>query len=344
MTTSTANRTPVLVDFALQGGGAHGAFTWGVLDRLLEEPWLRIDGISGTSAGAMNAAVLVHGYADNGADGARAALETFWRRVARAALLSPLRRTPLDVLLGRWTLDHSPVFVAMDLMARLFSPYDLSPGGANPLRDILAEIVDFNRLAQASIKLFVTATNVRTGRGRVFRNDEITPDVLLASACLPTLFQAIEIDGESYWDGGYSGNPTITPLVRECRSQDTILVQINPVERPQSPRSARDILNRLNEVSFNAVLLKELRMIALLRQVAQPDNSENAKWANMRIHRITSDVMVELGYSSKLNAEWEFLCMLRDEGRRAGDVFLSTHHDDLGRRSTFDLDELLTGV
>jgi NTE family protein len=339
-----SNRAPLLVDFALQGGGAHGAFTWGVLDRLLEEPWLRIDGISGTSAGAMNAAVLVDGYADNGVDGARAALENFWRRVARAALLSPLRRTPLDVLLGRWTLDHSPVFVAMDLMARVFSPYDLSPGGANPLRNILAETVDFGRLARASIKLFVTATNVRTGRGQVFRNSEITPDVLLASACLPTLFQAIEIDGESYWDGGYSGNPTITPLVRECRSQDTILVQINPVERPQSPRSARDILNRLNEVSFNAVLLKELRMIALLRQVAQPDNSENAKWADMRIHRITSDVMVELGYSSKLNAEWEFLCMLRDEGRRAGDVFLSTHHDDLGRRSTFDLDELLTGV
>jgi NTE family protein len=339
-----SNRAPLLVDFALQGGGAHGAFTWGVLDRLLEEPWLRIDGISGTSAGAMNAAVLVDGYADNGVDGARAALENFWRRVARAALLSPLRRTPLDVLLGRWTLDHSPVFVAMDLMARLFSPYDLSPGGANPLRNILAETVDFGRLARASIKLFVTATNVRTGRGQVFRNSEITPDVLLASACLPTLFQAIEIDGESYWDGGYSGNPTITPLVRECRSQDTILVQINPVERPQSPRSARDILNRLNEVSFNAVLLKELRMIALLRQVAQPDNSENAKWADMRIHRITSDVMVELGYSSKLNAEWEFLCMLRDEGRRAGHAFLSTHHDDLGRRSTFDLDELLTGV
>jgi NTE family protein len=337
-------RAPLLVDFALQGGGAHGAFTWGVLDRLLEEPWLRIDGISGTSAGAMNAAALVHGCVDNGANGARAALENFWRRVSRAALLSPLRRTPLDVLLGRWTLDHSPVFVAMDLMARLFSPYDLSPGGANPLRNILAETVDFDRLAQASIKLFVTATNVRTGRGRVFRNGEITPDVLLASACLPTMFQAIEIDGESYWDGGYSGNPTITPLVRECRSQDTILVQINPVERPGLPRSARDILNRLNEVSFNAVLLKELRMIALLRQVAQPDNSESAKWADMRIHRISSDVMVELGYSSKLNAEWEFLCMLRDEGRRAGDAFLSAHHDDLGRRSTFDLDELLKGV
>jgi NTE family protein len=222
----------------------------------------------------MNAAVLVDGHAKGGADGARAALENFWRRVSNAAVLSPLRRTPLDILLGRWTLDHSPVFLAMDLMARVFSPYDLGPGGTNPLRDILAESVDFARLAQASIKLFITATNVRTGRGRVFRNGEITPDVLLASACLPTLFQAIEIDGEGYWDGGYSGNPTITPLVRECNSKDTVLVQINPVERPGLPRSARDILNRLNEVSFNAVLLKELRMIALLRQVAQPDNSE----------------------------------------------------------------------
>jgi NTE family protein len=341
--TSITGRAPVLVDFALQGGGAHGAFTWGVLDRLLEEPWLRIDGISGTSAGAMNAAVLVDGHAKDGADGARAALEKFWRRVSNAALLSPLRRTPLDILLGRWTLDHSPIFLAMDLMTRLFSPYDLSPGGTNPLRNILAETVHFDRLAQASIKLFVTATNVRTGRGRVFRNSEITPNVLLASACLPTLFQAIEIDGEGYWDGGYSGNPTITPLVRECNSQDTILVQINPVERPGLPRSARDILDRLNEVSFNAVLLKELRM-SLLRQIAQPDNSENAKWAEMRIHRISSNVMIELGYSSKLNAEWEFLCMLRDEGRRAGDAFLRAHHDDLGRRSTFDLDELLKGV
>jgi NTE family protein len=345
-TTSTADssRAPILVDFALQGGGAHGAFTWGVLDRLLEEPWLRIDGISGTSAGAMNAAVLVAGHARNGADGARAALENFWRRVSQAAALSPLQRTPLDVLLGRWTLDHSPAFIAMDLMARLFSPYDLGPGGTNPLRGILAEVIDSNALAQTAIKLFITATNVRTGRGRVFRNGEITPDVLLASACLPTLFQAIEIDGESYWDGGYSGNPTITPLVRECESTDTILVQINPVERPGSPRTARDILNRLNEVSFNAVLLKELRMIALLRQVAQPDQSESAKWANMRIHRIFSDVMVQLGYSSKLNAEWSFLTMLRDEGRRAGDAFLREHHEDLGRRSTLDLDELLEGV
>jgi NTE family protein len=236
------------------------------------------------------------------------------------------------------------MFVMTDIMARLFSPYDLNPGGKNPLRDMLIELVDFERLSRIPMKLFITATNVRTGRGRVFRNAEITADVLLASACLPTMFQAIEIDGEEYWDGGYSGNPTITPLVRECTSRDTILVQINPIERPTPPRSARDILNRLNEVSFNSVLLKELRMIALLRQVADAGNSEGAQWAGMRIHRVASDVMVDLGYSSKLNAEWAFLTMLRDEGRKSADAFLAAHADDLGETSSHDLDTLLEGV
>jgi len=338
------DRDPLLADLALQGGGAHGAFTWGVLDRLLEEPWLGIEGISGTSAGAMNAAVLIDGYAKGGAEAARKALETFWREVSRAAMLSPFRRTPLDMLLGRWTLDFSPGFVAMDLMSRLFSPYELNPAGINPLSEILAKCIDFDRVARAPIKLFVTATNVHTGRGRVFRNSEISPDVLLASACLPIMFQAIEIDGEPYWDGGYSGNPTMTPLVRECVSRDTILIAINPVERPGTPRTARDILNRLNEVSFNAVLLKELRMIALLRQVADPGHSEGALWADMRIHLIESDALVKLGYSSKLNAEWEFFCMLRDEGRAAAQAFLTKHGQDLGHRSTCDLDVLLRGV
>lgn len=338
-------RDEVLIDLALQGGGAHGAFTWGVLDRLLEESWLRIDGISGTSAGAMNAAVLASGHAKGGAEGARAALEEFWRRVSKAALLSPLRRGPLDVLLGRWTLDQSPAFIAMDLMARLFSPYDLGPWNTNPLCAILRESVDFESLARGRIKVFITATNVRTGRGRVFRNADVTPEGLLASACLPTMFQAIEIDGDAYWDGGYSGNPTITPLVRECRSRDTILVQVNPVERPGTPRKARDILNRLNEVSFNAVLLKELRMIALLRDIAAPgEREEGALWAGMRIHRIASAAMVELGYSSKLNAEWDFLIMLRDEGRRSATAFLARHGEDLGQRSSFDLDSLLRDV
>jgi NTE family protein len=335
---------PLLVDLALQGGGAHGAFTWGVLDRLLEEPGLEIEGISGTSAGAMNAAVLISGQAAGGADGAKAALEQFWRRVSDAAVLSPFRRTPLDVMLGRWTLDTSPMFVTLDLMARIFSPYDLNPHGANPLRDILADCIDFWRVAKSQVKLFVTATNVHTGRGHIFRNAELTPEVLLASACLPTLFQAIEIDGEAYWDGGYAGNPTITPLIRECSSSDTILVQVNPLERPGTPRSARDIINRVNEVSFNATLLKELRMMAVLRQVADPGNSEGARWAKMRIHRISSATMTELGYSSKLNAEWDFFVMLRNEGRRSAEAFLAAHGTDLGARSTLDLDAMVDHI
>jgi NTE family protein len=338
------DRHPVSVDFALQGGGSHGAFTWGVLDRLLEEPWLGIDGISGTSAGAMNAAVLVDGHANGGAAGARTALENFWRRVSAAARFSPLRRGPLDVLLGRWTLDSSPIYVAMDMMSRLFSPYDLNPMGKNPLRAVLDDTIDFARLARAPIKLFITTTNVRTGRGHVFRNHAVTPDVLLASACLPTMFQAIEIDGEPHWDGGYSGNPTITPLVRECKSQDTILVQINPVERKERPRFASDILNRLNEVSFNAVLLKELRMIALLQQVANPGDSEGARWAGMRIHRVASEMLTDLGASSKLNTEWDFFCLLRAEGRRSAQAFLDTDASNLGLRSTLDLDVLLQSV
>jgi NTE family protein len=334
-------RDPVLVDLALQGGGAHGAFAWGVLDRLLEEPWLEIEAISGTSAGAMNAAVLADGHAAGGADGARAALERFWSAVSRAAMLSPFRRTPLDVLLGRWTLDFSPAFVTMDLVARLVSPYQLNPAGTNPLAEVLAAVVDFDRLAHAPIRLFVTATNVRTGQGEIFENARITSDVLLASACLPFLFQAVEIDGEAYWDGGYSGNPTITPLVKHCASDDTILVQINPVERPGVPRTAREINNRVNEVSFNATLLKELKMIEVLREVANPGNCEGALWARMRVHRVASAEMAELGYSSKLNAEWDFLLFLRDEGRRAAEHFLGEHGHDLGRRSTLDLERVL---
>lgn len=271
-------------------------------------------------------------------------LEACWCRVSGAAIMSPFRRGPMDVLLGRWTMDSSPMFVAFDLASRLFSPYDLNPTAFNPLTDILAQSINFERLVASPIKVFVTATNVRTGRGRVFRNAELTPQVLLASACLPTVFQAIEIDGDPYWDGGYLGNPTITPLVRECRSRDTILVQINPVERSGTPRSASEILNRLNEISFNAPLLKELRMIALLRQVADPGQTEGAQWAGMRIHRVATDAMASLGSSSKMNAEWDFLCMLRDEGRRSAEQFLDNHGADLGKRSSLDLDALLEGT
>jgi NTE family protein len=332
------------IDLALQGGGAHGAFTWGVLDRLLEEPWLRIDGISGTSAGAMNAAVLACGHAEGGAAGAREALEKFWRGVSQAAEFSPLRRGWIELMTGRWSLENSPAFIAADLATRVWSPYNLNPLGTNPLRGILAELIDFERLAASPIKLFVTATNVRTGRGRVFRNAEIGPDALLASACLPTLFHAVEIDGDPYWDGGYAGNPTITPLIRECASSDTILVQINPVERPGLPRTAQEINSRLNEISFNSPLLKELRMMALLHQVADPGHGEGAAWARMRIHRIATEAMLDLDHSSKLIAEWAFLCKLRDEGRRSANDFLAAHGRDIGKRSTLDLEALLEGV
>jgi NTE family protein len=333
---------PLLIDLALQGGGSHGAFTWGVLDRLLEEAQLRIEAISGTSAGAMNAAVLAHGWIEGGATGARAALDAYWDRVAAAAAFSPLQRSPLDRLFGRWSLDYSPVFITLDLLSRVFSPYDINPHGFNPLTQLLRESIAFERLGGSPIKLFITATNVRTGRGRIFRNGELTPEVLLASACLPTMFQAIEIDAEPYWDGGFAGNPTITPLIRESDAQDTILIQINPRERPGTPRSAAEILNRLNEVSFNATLMKELRMIALMRQVADPGSGEGRRWSQMRMHRITTEMMTDLGHSSKLNGERDFLLMLRAEGRRAASSFLAEHGKDLGQRSTADIDVLLT--
>jgi len=340
--TKTADAIPV--DLALQGGGAHGAFTWGVLDCLLEQEHLLIDGISGTSAGAMNAAVLASGYAAGGRQGARQALDAFWRRVSDAARMSPLKRAPLDILLGRWSLRHTPAFMAMELTSRLFSPYDLNPSGLNPLKAVLNDSIDFQLLASSPIKIFVTATCVSTGLPRIFRNQEAGVDALLASACLPQMFQAVEIDGQAYWDGGYSGNPTISPLVRECSANDTILVQINPVDRPDVPKSAGEIFSRVNEISFNAPLLKELRMIAVLQQVADPGRCEGALWAQMRIHRIESERMMQMDYSSKLNAEWASLVMLRDEGRRAAQAFLQTEGPHLGKRSTLDLSVLLEAM
>ncbi|MFC3909231.1 patatin-like phospholipase family protein [Legionella dresdenensis] len=339
-----SRKKPLLIDLALQGGGAHGAFTWGVLDRLLEEPRLQIEGISGTSAGSMNAAALASGYVHGGPEGARKALAQLWQAVSDTALFSPFQRNPLDVIMGRWTLDRSPLVLAFDIASRLFSPYDLNPTAFNPLHSVLLRCIDFNVLHKAPIKLFITATNVRTGYGRIFRNAEITPEVLLASACLPMLFQAVEIGGEAYWDGGYSGNPTITPLVRECESSDTILVQINPVERQGTPRSANEIFNRLNEIAFNATLMKELRMIALLKKVSNQENDEGNRWASMRIHRIASDDMTELSYTSKLNPEWAFLRMLFERGRHSAESFLYHHGKDLNQRSSFDLDYLLDHI
>lgn len=333
---------PKSIDLALQGGGAHGAFTWGVLDRFLEDERIRIEGISGTSAGAMNAVVLADGLAKGGRDGARAALERFWRAVSRAALASPIRRTPLDILLGRWSVDLSPGWMAFDLLTRSISPYEFNPLNLNPLRDLLLEQIDFSSVRSCqAVKLFVAATNVRTGQAKIFRCPEMTADAVLASACLPFLYQAVEIDGEAYWDGGYMGNPVLFPLVDECEARDLVFVQINPFRREEVPRRAQDIHNRLNEITFNASLIKELRSLMLLKGIVDEEGSNRAQYRDMLIHRVAAeDALKELGVSSKLNAEWDFLVHLREIGRARAGAFLDAHFADLGERSTFDIEAL----
>jgi NTE family protein len=240
-----------------------------VLDRLLDDNCIGFDGISATSVGAVNATVLAYGLAVGGRAGARHALADIWRRVANLASLSPLQPTPLDRLTGNQSLETSPAFVLFDIMTRLFSPYQPNPCNIHPLRSILCDTVDFDaiRSAHCPIKLFLSATNVRTGKIRVFENDEIGPDAVLASACLPFLFQAIEIDGEHYWDGGYKGNPAIFPLIYNCDSRDVVIVDINPIERPDVPKTPGEILNRINEISFNSSLMSEMRSVCFVTKL-----------------------------------------------------------------------------
>ncbi len=327
------------IELALQGGGAHGAFTWGVLDRLLEDRRLQIEGISGTSAGAMNAAIVAHGIFDGGCDAARAGLEDFWSAVSAATRLSPMHRSPLEILFGRWSLDWSPGFLTLEAISRLFTPYDLNPLDINPLREILARHIDFECVNHCTdLRLFITATNVRTGLPKVFRQPEITLDSLMASACLPTLFKAVEIDGESYWDGGFMGNPTLFPLVDECSGRDIVLVQINPIYRDKVPTTAPEIADRINEITFNASLIKELRSIGFLWELIHGEALAREGYRDVRLHRIHADeAMQQLSASSKLIGEWEFLTHLRDVGRATADQWLEENFDQLGHKSTFDI-------
>jgi len=338
-----AKAPPKPINLAFQGGGAHGAFTWGVADRLLEDGRLRVDAISGTSAGAMNAAVIADGFTRDGADGAREALEAFWHAISVAALASPVQRTPIDMLLGNWSLDFSPGLLAFDLVSRLVSPYEFNPLNINPLRDLLEEHVDFERVRRCTeLRLFVTATNVHTGRVRVFENDELNCDAVMASACLPYVFQAVEIDGVPYWDGGFIGNPALYPFFYETATPDVVLVQINPVERAETPTTAREILNRMNEISFNAALLKELRAIEFVTRLIDNGKLSSDEYMRVRMHRIGGDGdLAALSASSKFNAEWKFLTHLRDIGREAADAWLQAHFDDVGTRATFDLRSIL---
>jgi NTE family protein len=332
------------LDLALQGGGAHGAFTWGVLDRLLETDRLDIEAISGTSAGAMNAVVMVSGYQKGGSEGARQALHGFWRSVSRASRLSPVQRTVVDRLMGNWTLAGSPGYLWIDLISRFVSPYQFNPLNLNPLKDILEAAVDFDAVRQSSaIRLFLSATNVHTGKVRVFETREITPDVVMASACLPLMFQAVEIDGVPYWDGGYSGNPVLFPFFRRTETADILLVQINPIERPETPRTARDILNRMNEITFNGALLKELRAIEFVARLVEEGRVEPQHYRKMRIHRIDGgETLNRLDASSKSNAEWDFLVMLRDSGRQAATDFMAECGDRIGVESTADVAGLIS--
>ncbi len=327
------------INLALQGGGAHGAFTWGVLDRLVEEERLGFDGISATSAGAMNAAVFAYGLSQGGRDGAKKALANFWRRVSHAAAFGPLQPTALDRLFGNKSLEWSPNFILFDILSRLFSPYQFNPLNYNPLRDVLAESVDFEKLRMTCcpVKLFLSATNVRSGKVRVFANDEINVDAVLASACLPFLFQAVEIDGDPYWDGGYMGNPCIYPLIYECDSTDVLIVHINPLERKHMPHTAAEILNRINEISFNSSLMREMRAISFVTKLID-SGQITSDMKRMLIHSIAAnDVMTELGHTSKLNADWEFLVNLRETGRAHADAWLKENFDRLGRESTVDI-------
>ncbi len=328
------------LNLALQGGGAHGAFTWGVLDRLLEEQKIGLEGISATSAGAMNAVVAAYGFAEGGRDGARRALANFWRRVSHAAQNSPLQPTPFDKWIGNTGLEFSPAYIAFDLISRLMSPYQFNPTNYNPLRRVLGDVVDFERLRSqcCPIKLFLSATNVRTGRIKLFANDEITVDAVMASACLPFMFQAVEIDGEAYWDGGYMGNPAIFPLIYNCDSADVVIVHINPIQRQELPKSAGEILNRINEISFNSSLMREMRAIDFVTSLIDSDAIKGMALKRMRLHAISAhEQMTGFSVASKLNADWDFLIQLRDIGRATAETWLTTNHARLGVESTIDI-------
>ncbi len=330
------------IDLALQGGGSHGALTWGVLDRLLEDERIRIASVSGTSAGAMNAVVMADGLEAGGPAGARAALGGFWKAVSDAAKFSPMRRTVWDRLRGRFSLDNSPGYLWFEQLSRQFSPYEMNPFDFNPLRDLVAATVDFDRVNRCGgINVFVTATNVRTGRAKIFAQPHLSVDTVMASACLPFMFKAVEIDGEAYWDGGYIGNPALHPLVDDRATRDIVIVQINPLVREALPKTGRAIMNRLNEITFNAALIKELRAIHLLHELIEAERLESERYRDSFLHLIHADEELKhLDASSKLNAEWAYLTYLRDRGRSWAASFLERHFDDLGVRSTLDLNRL----
>ncbi len=328
-----------LVNLALQGGGAHGAFTWGVLDHLLEDGRLAFDGLSGTSAGAMNAALVVQGLVEGGRDAARARLATFWGRIADAFACSPLRPNPIERFLYGHDLTFTAGYLALDAVTRTLAPAQFNPLGLNPLRDILEALIDPGVLHGCTQhRLFISATNVRTGRNRVFTEKEVTIDALLASACLPHFYRAVEIDGEAYWDGGYMGNPALWPMFYHCTAPDIVVVEINPIHRPDVPDTAPEIINRVNEISFNTALMSEMRAIAFVQKLLAQNAVDPARYKRINIHSINAEAaMARFNVSTKFNGDIGFLDELRELGREAARAWLATSFDKVGRESSVDL-------
>ena len=334
------------INLALQGGGAHGAFAWGVIDRLLEDDRLEIDGIVGTSAGAMNAAVTAYGLAQGGPAVAREKLHEFWNRISEGAKKSPLQPSMYDRMFKPGSLDTSPGYYMMDSLSRMMSPYQLNPMNLNPLRDVLHSVVDCKVLhRQDKVKLFICASNVLTGKIKVFNQDNVSVEAVLASACLPFMFQAVEVDGEFYWDGGYMGNPPLYPLIYHCGSRDVLIVQLNPIRIPEVPKTAQAIMDRINTLSFNSSLMREMRAIQFVTRLVDEGFDDHGRLKRMLIHTIDAEEEVcSLGVSSKLNADWTFLTGLREMGRQKAEEFLSQHFDAIGERSSTDIEEKFLDV
>lgn len=336
-------KTPIKrkqLNLALQGGGAHGAFTWGVMDRLIEEEDVDICAISGTSAGAMNAAVAADGWVENGRQGAKDELARFWGEMSGASkYLEPWLMTPFGSLTKLLGVDYTPLYTFVDALTRSFSPYELNPLNINPLRDVLSNIINFDRMRACDhLQLFVTATNVETGQPRVFSREEITIDVLLASGCLPFIYQAVEIEGVPYWDGGYMGNPSIWPLHYNSPSGDVLLVQINPVMRKGTPKRALDIVNRLNEISFNSSLIAEMRSIQFVRDLIDQGRLDKKHYRHVNMHMIAPpDGLHEMTADSKMNATWEFFTFLHQLGRQEMEKWLKANKKMIGVDSTLDI-------
>lgn len=327
-----------VVNLALQGGGSHGAFTWGVLDRLLEEKGLEFEGITATSAGAVNAVVLADGLAAGGREGARDALRLYWQKVSDASSRGIFAPSASDKANSDFGLERSPGFLFIESLTYFASPYQMNPYNYNPIRDLLAEAINFERVRQQQVvKLFICATNVQTAKAKIFVGKELGVGHLLASACLPMMMHAVEVDGEYYWDGSYAGNPAIFPLVYDCQARDIIMVHITPAERPGVPTTSPAIMNRTQEISFNTSLIREMRMIAFLNKLIDNDRVSGAK--RMLMHLIEAEDLIRgFSWSSRLNGDWDFLMHLHEMGRERADEWLMVNFDHLGKQSTVDLE------